>query len=52
MLKRLRLRFVCINMVMVTAMLCVIFGTVIHFTRSNLESQSLQMMQSIAADPM
>ena len=52
MLKRLRLKFVCINMVTVAIMLCVILGTVIHFTRSNLESQSLQMLQSIAADPM
>lgn len=52
MLKRLRLKFVCINMVMVTVMLCVILGTVIHMTRSNLESRSLQMMESIASDPM
>ena len=52
MLKRLRVKFVCINMVIVTAMLCVIFGLVIHFTSSALETQSIQMMQSIAEDPM
>lgn len=52
MLKRLRIKFVCINMVIVTAMLCVIFGLVIHFTRSSLETQSVQMMQSIAEDPL
>lgn len=51
MLKRLRIKFVCINMLIVTAMLCVIFGTVLHFTRQNLELESLRMMQSIAAGP-
>ena len=51
MLKRLRLKFICINMLIVTGMLCVIFGMVFHFTRQNLESESLRMMQTIAMDP-
>lgn len=51
MLKRLRIKFVCINMVIVTVMLCVIFALVLNFTRSNLENQSIQMMQDIAANP-
>ena len=51
MLKRLRIRFVCINMAIVVAMLCVIFGLVIRFTSRNLEVQSIQMMQSIASNP-
>ena len=51
MLKRLRIKFICINMLIVTAMLCVIFGMVFHFTRQNLESESLRMMQTIAAEP-
>lgn len=51
MLKRLRIKFVCINMLIVTVMLCVMFGTVFHFTRQNLELESLRMMQSIAAGP-
>ena len=51
MLKRLRIKFICINMLIVTGMLCVIFGTILHFTRQNLESESLGMMQSLAADP-
>lgn len=51
MLKRLRIKFVCINMTIVTAMLCVIFGFIISFTRSNLEQQSIQMMQELAANP-
>ena len=51
MLKRLRLKFICINMLIVTAMLCIIFGMVFHFTRQNLELESLRMMQSIASGP-
>ena len=51
MLKWLRIKFICINMLIVTAMLCVIFGMVFHFTRQNLESESLRMMQTIATDP-
>lgn len=51
MIKRLRIKFVIINMAMITVMLCVIFGLVYHFTRSNLETESISMMKSIAADP-
>lgn len=50
MLKRLRIKFICINMLIVSVMLCVIFGTVFHFTRYDLELESLRMMQSLAAD--
>lgn len=48
MLKKLRLKFVCINMFIVTMMLLVIFGMLIGFTKSSLEADSLRMMQSIA----
>ncbi len=51
MLKRLRLKFVLINMTIVTILLCVILGLVLHFTRADLESKSIGMMQSIAAQP-
>lgn len=51
MLKRLRIKFICINMLIVTAMLCVIFGMVFHFTRQNLEAESLRTMQALAAEP-
>lgn len=51
MLKQLRTKFVCINMVIVAAMLLVIFALVIHFTAQSLEAQSLQTLQSIAASP-
>ena len=48
MIRRLRLTFVCINMVTVTAMLCVIFGMVLHFTRENLEAKSIHLLQTLA----
>ena len=48
MIKRLRIKFVCINMVIVTAMLCVIFGLVLHFTSTSMERDSFEMMQSVA----
>lgn len=51
MLKQLRIKFVLITMTLVTVMLAVILGMVVHFTQENLENQSIQMMQSIAADP-
>ena len=51
MLRRLRLKFICINMVTVTAMLCVILGLVYHFTQMNLERESLRMMQAAAEHP-
>ena len=45
MLKRLRIKFVCINMAIVTIMLAIIFGTVLNFTRTSLEQESIQMMR-------
>ncbi len=51
MLKKLRRKFVCINMAIVTVMLCVIFGTVLYFTQANLKADSLRMMESIAENP-
>lgn len=51
MLKKLRIKFICMLMVVITIMLCFIFGLVIHFTRLAMESQSIQMMQNIASNP-
>lgn len=48
MLKKLRRRFVLINMAIVTGMLLIIFGLVIHFTHARLDSQSDAMLQKIA----
>lgn len=52
MIKRLRVKFVCINMTIVTLMLCIIFALVFYFTRMNLEQDCISMMQNIAASPM
>ena len=52
MLKKLRIRFICGIMAIVTVMLLAIVFTVVHFTRTNLEAESLRIMQTIASDPM
>lgn len=51
MIKKLRFKFVVINMSIVTIMLSVIFALIFHFTRANLEAESISMMQSIANRP-
>ena len=51
MIKKLRLKFVMINMTIVTLMLCTILGLVFYFTRQNLESESMGMLHSIAENP-
>jgi hypothetical protein len=50
--KKLRIKFVCIMMVIVTAMLAVIFGLVLHFMQTSLEENSIQMLRNIANDPL
>ena len=44
MIKRLRIKFICINMTIVTAMLLVVFGMVLEFTAEDLQRQSVGMM--------
>mgnify|MGYP000123499105 CR=1 FL=1 len=51
MIRKLRIKFVIINMSIVTIMLCVILGLVFYFTRVNLEAESINMMQNIAMRP-
>ncbi len=52
MLKKLRLKFILINMTIVTLMLGVIFGLMYYSTSHNLERESMRMMESIAINPM
>ena len=47
MIKRLKIKFVCINMAIVTAMLCVIFTLVIFFMSMGMEIQSRNQMQTL-----
>ena len=51
MIKKLRIKFVCIVMAIVLLMVGGILGVVIHFTGINLQTQSLSMMRTIAASP-
>ena len=51
MLKKLRIRFICINMAIVTVMLAVILVLVLHFTANSLERESIRMMQSVVQGP-
>ena len=51
MLRRLRLKFICINMLMVLAVLLVMFGLVFQITRQDLETESVRMMRAVAAEP-
>lgn len=52
MLKKLRLKFILINMTIVTIMLGVIFGLLYYSTSRNLERESMQMMETVAMNPM
>lgn len=51
MIKRLRIKFVCVVMVIVMLMLGTILGVVIHFTADSMELQSINMMRAIADSP-
>lgn len=51
MLKQLKTKFVAVIMVIATAMLCLVFGLVYHFTRTGLERESVSMLQAIASRP-
>ncbi|MDO4512909.1 MAG: ATP-binding protein [Lachnospiraceae bacterium] len=51
MIRKLQIKFVVINMTIVSIMLFVIFGLIYQFTQRNLETESIRMMKSIAANP-
>ncbi len=52
MIKRLRRKFVIVNMAIVTVMLAVIFGLILFFTKSNMENDNVQMLRSVSMMPM
>lgn len=51
MIKKLRIKFVCIVMTITMLMVGGILGVVIHFTGTNMQMQSISMMRAIAANP-
>lgn len=51
MIRKLRLKFVLVNMSVVTIMMAAVFGLIFTFTSANLERESIHMMQDIAGQP-
>ena len=51
MIKKLRIKFVCVIMVIVMVLLSGILGVVIHFTGRGMETESINMMRRIAYSP-
>lgn len=48
MIRSLRRKFIVLTMAIVTALLCVIFGLVIHFTGENLEAENVRFLRQAA----
>ena len=51
MIKKLRIKFICVIMSIVMVLLGSILGVVIHFTARSMELQSINMMRAIAGAP-
>ena len=51
MIKKLRIKFICIVMAIAMLMVGIILGVVVYFTASNMEMQSVSMMRAIASSP-
>ena len=51
MIRRLRVKFICVIMAIVMVLLGCILGLVIHFTAQSMEMQSISMMQNLASAP-
>ena len=52
MIRTLRLKFIAVTMAVVTVLLSVIFGLVIHFTGANLEEESIRFLRTAAEGPL
>ncbi|MGN0345359.1 MAG: sensor histidine kinase [Lachnospiraceae bacterium] len=51
MIKKLRRKFICINMTIITIILVVILCAIIHLTGQNLERNSMQTLHELASEP-
>lgn len=51
MIRKLRWKFIAVNLTTVMVMILVIFALIFHFTQESLERESLNMMESIGASP-
>ena len=52
MIRTLRRKFIAMTMAVFTALLCVIFGLVVHFTGANLQAESIRFLRSAAEGPL
>ena len=51
MIRKLRIKFICVIMAIAMVLLGIIMGVVIHFTHRSMEQQSVSLMRSIASIP-
>ena len=51
MIKRLRRKFIVVNMAIVAIMLAIILGLILFFTKSNMEQDNIQMLRSVSMMP-
>lgn len=51
MIRKLRIKFICIVMAIVTVLMVAVLGVVIYFTAANMQMQSISMMRTIADSP-
>ena len=51
MIRSLRRKFIAVTMAIVTVLLCVIFGLVIHFTGESLQEESVRLLRQAAQGP-
>ena len=51
MIKKLRIKFICVIMAFVMVLLGFILGVVVHFTGQSMQMQSISMMRTIATSP-
>lgn len=51
MIRRLRMKFVWMNMIFVTALLAAVFAVVLHSTRTSLAAESFRAMEQAAQEP-
>ena len=51
MIRKLRIKFICVIMAIVMVLLGTILGVVIHFTHKSMEAQSISMMRAMASIP-
>lgn len=51
MIKKLRVKFICVIMAIVMLLMGIILGVVVHFTSRSMEQQSIGMMRTVATTP-